>query len=243
MLKNKFLLKKKKGLNFSKISKQISNGFNIVSKKRILKSNYFLKRTKLFLKKRYFRLMPFRSFFGGVILTKKTNSNYLLETSINNCFFILPHIVFFFLKKAFNLLFYSIRKRANVLLVSNELSLRSFLLNYKYLPFSGRNLQLSYKGWIPGSLSNFRCILDYKLPDLVVSLSSDFDDGILREAFSILRPSIGLVEGKYFLNLADYSILINGSLISHGKALTKLIVDYFFILKRRRKYKRIYNIY
>lgn len=177
------------------------------------------------------------SFFTGLVKNSCVH-NWAGVGVFGNFTLLSSYIVISCMRKALNFLFFCLKNRQKVFLASNDFSVRGYLENVKLSFLFKRRLMFNTKAWMSGLFSN---IYKHKrkrfIPDLVVSLTPDFDGMIVKEAFIILRPSIGLVGGRYSLNSVDFPILVDGLFISYAFSLVKIVLDFYFITLKKKKNK------
>jgi len=184
-------------------------------------------------------------FFGGVLKGKSKQEvvgNFISNYFFNGIYYMSLNFSFFSLKKALNLIYSHIKMKRSILIGSHVLELRAFFSQFRKLFFLRKVLKLTKNGWSAGTLSNFIYTRKMRFfPDLVISPAADFDAHIVKEAFTALRPCVALTGGKFSVNFSDYPIFSSGNLVSYGKAITKLIIDgYFLVFLKKIKRKNVY---
>jgi hypothetical protein len=178
-------------------------------------------------------------FFGGALKGKTKQEavgNFVSNFFCNGIFYMSLNFSFFSLKKALNLIYSHIEMKRGILIGSHLLELRDFFACFRRFFFFRKFLKLTSYGWSAGTLSNFLYTRRIRFfPDLVVAPAADFDAHIVKEAFIVLRPCVALTGGKFSVNFSDYPMFSSGNLVSFGKAITKLIVDGYFLRFKKKK--------
>lgn len=177
-------------------------------------------------------------FFSGLVENSCIH-NWAGIGMVNNFTMISSYIVISCMRRALNFLFFCLKRKQKIFLASNDFRARTYLNKIKCSFLFRKRLMFYTKPWVAGFFSNVnrkrrrRCI-----PDLVVSLTPDFDAMIVKEAFIILRPSIGLSGGKYGLNVVDFPIIVDGLFLSYAFCLVKIILDFYFLTLRKKLISR-----
>lgn len=190
----------------------------------------------------FYNRSKFLYFFGGVskeIKSKGSVSNYISMFFQSGFNFLFLNVIFFLQKKAFFMLYSNIFGNQKILIASHLIELRQFFRKVNFF-FFRKNLELSRLGWFSGSLSNFFLGGNHLrfFPNLVVCPAADYDAHIVQESYSVLRPTVGLTDGRFSINFLDYPIYIAGNLVSYGKALSKLVIDGFFLKKKKNVFNK-----
>lgn len=176
-------------------------------------------------------------FFSGSFENNYIN-NWAGVGIFNNFTLISSYIVISCMRKALNFLFFCLKTRQKIFLVSNDFKIRKYLEKIKFSFLFKRRLMVYSNSWVAGFFSNvYRRKRRKFIPDLIISLTPDFDGMIVRESFIILRPTIGLTGGKYGLNTVDFPILVDGLFLSYAFLLIKIVLDFYFLtLKKKVKF-------